>query len=87
MTKQGPKELTSTEMMRRTLLSLFFALIATASFAAPPPVNPADIEARPVAISEDGKSCGKLGWSAIAAKAPQVIRPQSAAPALSGFCG
>ena len=42
MTEQAPKELTSTEMMRRVLLSLFFALIATASFAAPPPVNPAD---------------------------------------------
>jgi ABC-type transporter MlaC component len=28
--------------MRRSLLSCFFALIAVASLAAPPPVNPAD---------------------------------------------
>ena len=41
MTDQAPKELGSSEMMRRTLLSGFFALIATASPAAPPPVNPA----------------------------------------------
>ena len=42
MTDQAPKELGSSELMRRTLLSGFFALIATASPAAPPPVNPAD---------------------------------------------
>jgi phospholipid transport system substrate-binding protein len=41
MTDQAPKELASSEMMSRTLLSGFFALIATASPAALPPVNPA----------------------------------------------
>ena len=41
MTDQAPKELGSSEMMSRTLLSGFFALIATASPAALPPVNPA----------------------------------------------
>ena len=42
MTAQATKELRSTEMMRRSLLSGFFALVATASLAAAPPVNPAD---------------------------------------------
>jgi len=42
MTEQATKGLRSTEMMRRSLLSGFFSLIATASLAAPPPVNPAD---------------------------------------------
>jgi len=42
MTEQATKELRSTEMMRRSLLSGFFALVATASLAAAPPVNPAD---------------------------------------------
>jgi phospholipid transport system substrate-binding protein len=42
MTEQAIKGLSSTEMMRRSLLSGFFVLIATASLAAPPPVNPAD---------------------------------------------
>ena len=42
MTEQATKGLRSTEMMRRSLLSGLFLLIATASLAAPPPVNPAD---------------------------------------------
>jgi phospholipid transport system substrate-binding protein len=42
MTEQAIKGLSSTEMMRRSLLNGFFVLIATASLAAPPPVNPAD---------------------------------------------
>ena len=42
MTEQATKGLRSTEMMRRSLLSGLFVLIATASLAAPPPVNPAD---------------------------------------------
>ena len=42
MTDQAPKELGSSEMMRRTLLSGFLALIATASPAAPPPLNSAN---------------------------------------------
>ena len=42
MTEQATKELRSTEMMRRSLLSGFFAMVATASLAAAPPVNPAD---------------------------------------------
>ena len=42
MTEQATKGLRSTEMMRRSLLSGLFVLIATASLAAPPPVNPAN---------------------------------------------
>ena len=42
MTEQATKGLRSTEMMRRSLFSGLFVLIATASLAAPPPVNPAD---------------------------------------------
>jgi len=42
MTEQATKELRPTETMRRSLLSGFFALVATASLAAAPPVNPAD---------------------------------------------
>src|SRR6516164_6367165 len=42
MTAQATKELRSTEMVRRSFLSGFFALVATASLAATPPVNPAD---------------------------------------------
>ena len=42
MPEQATKELRSTELMRRSLLSCFFASIALASLAAPPPVNPAD---------------------------------------------
>jgi len=36
------KQLRLADMMRRSLFSCFFALIALASLAAPPPVNPAD---------------------------------------------
>ena len=42
MRAHGTKELRLVEMMRRSLLSCFFSLIALASLAAPPPVNPAD---------------------------------------------
>jgi phospholipid transport system substrate-binding protein len=42
MTPHATKGLGTTEIMRRFLLSGFFALIAGGSLAAPPPVNPAD---------------------------------------------
>jgi phospholipid transport system substrate-binding protein len=42
MTPHATKGLGTTEIMRRFLLSGFFALIAGGPLAAPPPVNPAD---------------------------------------------
>jgi phospholipid transport system substrate-binding protein len=42
MTERATNRLWLYDMMCRSLLSCFFALIALASLAAPPPVNPAD---------------------------------------------
>ena len=78
MTEQATKELRSTEMMRRSLLSGFFALVATASLAAAPPVNPADAVAfmnqlwdRAV-ILLNNKTDAASGWRASASCSTRI---------------